>query len=308
MDEFDNLSFDQAQPAAAQSDHKRRTSRLTLLPEVTGSTGATIQSSEIRAGEIMSGSVVSDPARSVSVPPAGPHSGMLQLIADAIRDERVDPSKLETLLRIRHEEEQREARREFAAAMVAVASCIEQVGKHGRVKLVRDGKDMGSYKFARMEDVDIALRPLLREFGLRLSFTIEERAQGGGGAIITGTATHRNGVSESSTVPLALDSGAGRNNLQAMGSTISYGKRYVTAALFNIVWKDQDDDANGAFETFIAPDQAGQIRAMLKAQSISEDDFTEYLRVDTLEHLPASRFRNTMASLQKRLARKGSDR
>jgi len=59
-------------------------------------------------------------------------------------------------------------------------------------------------------------------------------------------AQHAQGHSEEMTVPLPVVSGPLMNNVQAHGSTVSYGQRYSFKAVFGIVTTGHDDDAQGA--------------------------------------------------------------
>jgi hypothetical protein len=48
---------------------------------------------------------------------------------------------------------------------------------------------------------------------------------------------------------LQLDTGPGRNQNQAMGSTLSYGKRYTAEMLLNIVREGEDTDGKHPVKT-----------------------------------------------------------
>ena len=128
-----------------------------------------------------------------------------------------------------------------------------------------------AFTFARFEDIDVAIRPLLIEEGLSLSFSSTERA--GGGAVLTGTLSHKDGHSISSSIPLALDTSGGKNNIQAMGSTISYGKRYTTCMLLNIVTTGEDDDGKAGGAVFITEAQQAEIEAMIAETKSDTDKF-----------------------------------
>ena len=161
----------------------------------------------------------------VSLPEPGPSRTMLDVIEAASRDQSVDVVKLSALLDMQERIVARNAAAAFNHALSRVSAHMPRVKKNGRVDL---GGGKG-YDFARWEDMDSVVAPLLRQEGFTLAFDCQ--AKDGGGAIITGTLLHRDGHTRSSSIPLSLDSGAGRNNLQAMGSTLSYGKRYTTEML-----------------------------------------------------------------------------
>jgi hypothetical protein len=197
---------------------------------------------------------------------------LLAAIVQLAKDPAVDEHKLEALLKMQERMEDRQAEREFIRALSVAQGEIPQVGKMGTVAL---GSGKGSYKFARWEDMDRVIRPIMDRHGFMLSFNMEMKD--GGGAVVTGTLLHRDGHSKTASVPLALDAGAGRNNLQAMGSTLSYGKRYCAEMLLNIVRKDEDDDGVRAGQKFITPYECEILIGLLKETGREESTFLQHL-------------------------------
>jgi hypothetical protein len=73
---------------------------------------------------------------------------------------------------------------------------------------------------------------------------------------------HRDGHREQTTMTLPADIGKGRNEVQAVGSSTTYGKRYVMCALLNITTSEvRDDDAQSA---------DGSDTAEMRAQAVTE--------------------------------------
>ena len=232
---------------------------------------------------------------------ATPQSEMVVFLERAVKDPSIDVSKLKALIEIQVDIEDRRKEAEFQTAMVAVSNAIPQVGKNGRVELKdKEKKPIGSYSFARWPDMDRVLRPLMAEHGLRLSFTTQQRE--GGGGIVIATATHNNGKSTSAEVPLPLDAGPGRNNLQAMGSTISYGKRYGAEMLFNIVRVDapEEDDGMSFGEDSISHEQLAELLSMMPDAGTTEENFADYLQIPDLGSLHHSMFNGARSMLAKR--------
>ena len=59
---------------------------------------------------------------------------------------------------------------------------------------------------------------------------------------IVGILTHRSGHAEESAFEAPADKSDFRSDVQSQGSTISYGKRYTTCDLLNIITRGQDND------------------------------------------------------------------
>src|SRR6478672_1774071 len=120
---------------------------------------------------------------------------LLPAVIALAKDPDVNVEKLEALLRMQERLEARQAEAEFSAAFARLAGKLPRVRKDGRVTLIKDDKDLGSYSFARWEDIDRIIRPLLTEEGFGLSFNSRPRGEQGGGLIVSGTLMHRDGHS-----------------------------------------------------------------------------------------------------------------
>ena len=116
--------------------------------------------------------------------------------------------------------------------------------------------------YADLDDINYAVRPVMAKFGFGVSFKIVNQAAG---VSITGILMHKGGHREETTMILPLDTGAGRSAVQSVGSTTTYGKRYVMCALLNITSGD-DNDNDGYVEPsdqLVTPAQARQVQALL---------------------------------------------
>jgi hypothetical protein len=206
--------------------------------------------------------------------PRSPPS-LLNFVAQAVSDPAVDVAKLEALLRMQREIVADEAKITFNKALRSAQAEIPPIEKNGTIRLVRDGVDKGSIPFTTWEDMDKVMRPIMDRYGFTLTFDMSMKD--GGGAVITGTLLHVDGYSKSASIPLALDTGPGRNNLQAMGSTLSYGRRYTAEMLFNLVRKGVDDDGNRGGTKFIREHEAEELRALCKAAGRQEGPLLDRL-------------------------------
>lgn len=192
----------------------------------------------------------------------------LAMIERAARDQSVDIAKMQVLQEMQFKLIDRQKVEEWHEAVESLPPM--RVKKNGIINLGagKDGKDR-LVPFATWEDMDDILRPLLREHSLFLTFDSDARE--GGGMTIRGTLRHRSGHFLSASIPLPIDTGPGRNNLQAMGSTLSYGKRYTTEMLLNIVREGADDDGKLGGTRFISEEQAATLRKKCEEAGRPED-------------------------------------
>lgn len=209
---------------------------------------------------------------------------MFELIKMAASDESVDPAKLHALLDAQERVLNRKREDDFNAAFDDMLKEIPRIVKKGSVSYAKGGETQEAFRFARYEDIEKIVEPIMRKHGFRIRYTMEERA--GGGCIMTATLIHKAGHSESNTIPLALDTSGGKNNIQAMGSTSSYGRRYTLCMLLDIVTVGEDDDANGGVGEFITTDEAIELDLKIKSVGADRPAFMQYFAVEDIRNLP----------------------
>lgn len=212
---------------------------------------------------------------------------LLAAIVGLAKDPSVDVVKLQALLEMQERMEAKQAKVEFNRSFVRLSGKMPRVKKNGTVDL---GAGKGSYAFATWEDMDRVIRPLMDEEGFGLSFDSAARTEQGGGITVTGELIHRDGCSKTASMSLALDSGPGRNNLQAMGSSLSYGKRYVAEMLLNIVREGADDDGVKGGIQYIGPGQIAKIKTLLAETGTNEIRFLDTIGVAEIKEIKVGEF------------------
>ena len=213
-------------------------------------------------------------------------ASILDVIARAASDPTVNVEKLERLLAIQERLLADKRRTSFMAALSALEAELPQVVKSGRVSVNGTLRS----KFARIEDVDTAIRPLCREHGFAFSF---DSTPSPSGITFSCTMSHRDGHAETKTLTLPADTGAGRNAVQSVGSTTSYARRYLLAMHLHLVTRDEDDDGHGGRGPVTA-EQAETLRAKLAEVGGNEARFLNWLAAASFEEIPAANFDRAM--------------
>jgi hypothetical protein len=95
-------------------------------------------------------------------------------------------------------------------------------------------------KYASLSSVRDACKDHLSAVGIAILQSVESSEDGKTYRVKT-TLGHQSGQWASSSMVLLID----KNNMQGLGSAISYAKRYSLAAMANVV-DDEDDDGNAA--------------------------------------------------------------
>lgn len=162
---------------------------------------------------------------------------LMEVIGRAAADPNTDVDKLERLLGMYERITAQQAKAAFTAALAALQPTLPTIEERGKT-------DKTTY--AKWEDINDAIRQLLHAQGFALNFRV---ARTESSVAVTGILSHQDGHSEETTLDLPVDTGPGRNAVQAVGSSVSYGKRYAALALLNITSRapsDADDDGRRA--------------------------------------------------------------
>lgn len=160
---------------------------------------------------------------------------LLNCLARAIYDPSIDAAKLQTLREIVADE----ARLEFNIAMNAAQAEM--------LPVTRDAKnDQTNSKYARLETIDAAIRPIYTKHGFHLSFN-SEPIDGPNDRIVCEVTRGRH--TKKFQLEAAPDTAGpqGKPNktpLHGLASTVSYLRRYLTCMIFNIVLANEDNDGN----------------------------------------------------------------
>jgi hypothetical protein len=163
---------------------------------------------------------------------------MYSMIERAARDPAVDIDKLERLMLMQERAIARESKAAFDASMAELQPELPAIGERG--KAIVQGQTR--YTFALWEDINAAIKPVLMKHGFALTF----RTDFSNGITVTGVLSHRAGHREETSITLPTDASGSKNAVQAVASSVSYGKRYTAGALLNLTSHGEDDDAYGS--------------------------------------------------------------
>lgn len=171
--------------------------------------------------------------------PSISHDQSFSLIASAIEKGQASIEVIERLVDLQDRQQAKKARADFYDAMSSFQSYLPLIRKQGEASFqTRNGGNM-SYSFARLEDIDAAIRPELVNHGL--SYRYETKSEQGR-IEVTCIVTHRSGHSERATMASVADQSGNKNAIQQVGSTITYLQRYTLVAAFGLTTADSDRD------------------------------------------------------------------
>lgn len=226
------------------------------------------------------------------------NQSMIEIIAKAASDPTIDVGKMERLLDMQERLMAKRAEMNFNNDLTALQEELPRIKKAGQIII----KGVLQSTFAKYEDIDTVIRPLLIKNGFSLRFNSRET---NGKVTVTGTLAHRDGHSITDEIPLTIDTSGSKNNVQGVGSTIAYGKRYLVGMLLNLVFEGEDDDGQKGGFVPITEEQAREIKKLLKDSGADEAKFLAYVEADKAESIPASNYAKALTALKRRLQSKG---
>ncbi len=220
------------------------------------------------------------------------HPGdILEIIARTVSDPKMDIDKMERLLAM-HERITTENRRvEFMGALARIQAKMPQIEKSGQI--IVKGRERSRY--AKLEDIDKVIRPLLEEEGF--SFSFDSSSQDGKLFVLSCNLSHREGHVETKTLVLPIDSMDYRSEVQSVGSTLSYAKRQLIKMHLNIVEAGEDDDGVGGSEP-ISESQATLIELLIEKKKANKEKFLVYMGVESIDKISLKNFPKAVSALE----------
>jgi len=198
-------------------------------------------------------------------------------------DPSIDVARLEKIIQMERDSDRYKAEQAFSRAMAEMQPKLPAVDRSG------DNTHLKS-KYAKLEDIQSAVRPLLAEHGFSVRWTSETID---GKIHVTCIVTHKDGHSERDTLPLpVMTDNKGVNILQQHGITMSYGKRYTLCNVLGIQVGGEDSD--GVMKLTgdgMTPQQVEHLNKLLAELGGTEEVFLQWaatrgFEADKIEALP----------------------
>lgn len=188
-----------------------------------------------------------------AVPTDNTPKNILAVIAKCAADPRVLPEKMRLLLDMQKEIMAEEARLAFIADFGALQAELPSIGKDGKIEIrakddngkrTENSRIIQATPYATFNNIMKVCKPLLTKNNFTIAFengSIGERLNN------IGILTHARGHERRSSFPLPAETSGSKNNVQGWGSAATYGKRYNTIALLNIISSHASDGDNDGY-------------------------------------------------------------
>ena len=219
----------------------------------------------------------------------------------ASKDPDFDVAKFEALMAAKERSDAREAERLYHVDMAGLQAEIDPIVKGGTNEHTHS-------RYIRLDDMLVTLKPLLLKYGFAIGFDCQP-IQGSNLLDFTCTFSHRAGHSVTKHLPLPTDGKGAKgghssmNEIQAVGSTTTYARRYLLDMHLNIARRGEDDDGSGR-PARVTPEQAKQIADALASSGKEPERFWRFMSMGATQSIGAADqvlardFRRAMAFFQ----------
>ena len=209
---------------------------------------------------------------------------LLSMIDKVCTDKDFDLSKMEKLIDMRNAELARQAQVDYAVAVSQMQSELPTV--------VCD-IDGHNSKYASFDNIKKTVNPILSKYGFKDLYYINQNEKS---VTINVKLMHKSGHFEETSITLPHETSGNKNAVQAIGSTISYGRRYGLLSILGVATGDDNDG-----EQFIASCTAKRIKDILQKDNLNEKEFLNKMNVDCVENILSKDFEKANLELGRKL-------
>jgi len=226
----------------------------------------------------------------------------LEMIERVASNPEIDADKIQKILDMQIQVMDRTARDEFYAAMNRVQAELPIVAREALNSQTQS-------KYAKIEAIAKAIKPVYTKEGFSMSFG-QGKSDHEDYIRIDGVLRHSSGHCEDTYhIDLPVDNvgikgSVNKTMVHATGSTLTYGRRYLTCMMFNVATED-DTDGNKPFDPppvkFISKPQIKQVKEMVEAAGEDMDKLVAWCKAESLETIPANKYATVVKRLNEKI-------
>lgn len=202
--------------------------------------------------------------------------------------------ELKAIMELQERYERNEARKAYHVAMAAFKADPPKIDKDAHVEY-STSKGKTDYKHATLANVTGKINATLSVHGLSAAWQTDQDEKG---IAVTCKITHVLGHSESTTLKSGADTSGGKNNIQGIGSTVTYLQRYTILSLTGLATSEQDDDGQGAEAEYITESQLVTINEYFDSLKVDVPKFKKYMGVDDIGKILAKDYNKAINALK----------
>lgn len=209
-----------------------------------------------------------------------------------------DLNVIESLMDFQDRLDKKQAKQAFDAAMAEAVNEIPTIAKNKKAIVDKDGN--ARYRYDDLSEIAETVKPILKKHGLSYRFRTQ---QNGIKVSVTCVVSHVDGHSEENTLSANNDTSGSKNEIQAVGSAVTYLERYSLKAALGLA-AAEDDDAQAAGEpTVITQQQFAELNKLLDDHEINKVAFCGYMGVGAVADIPQNRFDDAKKAIELKITK-----
>ena len=195
-----------------------------------------------------------------------------------------NPDTLEKLLALQERWEAKESRKAFDEAMIQATAEFEPVVKKHRANY---GTGKTNYEYEDLANIEDAVKPSLNKYGIFYRWRPKVEAN----LIIVTCILYGHGHrDEECSLPAAADKSGSKNEIQALGSTVTYLERYTLRAALGLAPTKGADKDGADIAATINDEQYKELQAEFTRTGANIDAFCQVFEIEGPRDLPAAQF------------------
>lgn len=195
----------------------------------------------------------------------------------------------------------KQAKNAYTEAMAEFKKNPPEILKRKLVSFENRTGQKTEYRHAEIGDVCDAVVAALGRSGFSHGWKITQDAK----IEVTCIITHRLGHSESVTMKSAPDNSGGKNDIQAVASTVTYLERYTLLAAVGLATNSMDDDGRGSELKTITEEQEIKLRDLAEDVEADMPKFLAYMKVGALSGIAAKDYHKAESALKAKAKTQG---
>jgi hypothetical protein len=214
-------------------------------------------------------------------------NSLMSVISRAASDPGYPMENLEKLLAMKERWDAAEAKKAYVRAMNAFKANPPEILKTKHVSYANKTGGKTEYDHATLDEASPVIAEALSKHGLSHHWDVENLE--GGIIKVTCVITHELGHSERVSLQAGADQSGGKNNIQAVGSTVTYLQRYTLLSATGTAAKGMDNDGGdlGPKIEVISEEQAANIQALLEEVNADKPRFLKHLSTQCKKEINA---------------------
>ena len=203
---------------------------------------------------------------------------------------------IDKLMALQERWEASQGRKAFDQAIAAAKAEIPPIIKNRTVDFTSQ-KGRTHYKHEDLAEIARTVDPILGKHGLSYRYRTQQE---GGRVTVTCVVSHRDGYSEETQLSAGNDNSGNKNDIQAIGSAITFLQRYTLKAALGLAATQDDDGQKSEPVKYVSPEQVKELRDLIDDVGADTRKLCEFLRIERLSEIPAKEFGRVKAVIERK--------